>query len=67
MSSRADREEAAAVLRRLLKAVESGELEAHSTRARALLRRLDGAARALEAADEKQRRAPDESAPGPDS
>jgi hypothetical protein len=40
--------EAAGQLRAILAAVERGELEARSPRARALLRRLEGAAAALE-------------------
>lgn len=40
---------AASVFRRLLQAVEAGELEANGPRATALLRRVEGAAAALEA------------------
>ena len=40
---------AAALLRRILVAVEEGELEAKGPRAMALLRRVEGAAAALEA------------------
>lgn len=42
------RHEAAEVLRRLLAAVESGELEANSAHAKALLRRIEGAVIGLE-------------------
>jgi hypothetical protein len=42
--------DAAAALRRLLAAVESGQLEADSATARALVRRIEGAAVALEQA-----------------
>jgi predicted transcriptional regulator len=40
--------EAAAVMRRLLAAVESGEIDATTPQAGVLLRRLEGAARTLE-------------------
>lgn len=43
------RNEAAQILRRFVAAVESGELEANSTRAKALLRRIEGAVVGLEA------------------
>jgi hypothetical protein len=43
-------DDAAALLRRLLDAVEDGELEATTPRAVALVRRIEGAAVALEAA-----------------
>lgn len=43
------RRDAAQALRRLLNAVEAGELEADSPQAKALLRRLQGAVTALEA------------------
>lgn len=43
------RQEAAEVLRRFLMAVESGELEANSAHAKALLRRIEGAVVGLEA------------------
>lgn len=46
----ADYAEAAAMLRRLLAAVEADELEANSARATALVRRIEGAAVALEEA-----------------
>lgn len=43
------RRDAAQALRRLLNAVEAGELEADSPQAKALLRRLQGAVTGLEA------------------
>jgi hypothetical protein len=46
-------EDALTLLRAVLAAVESGELEATSGHARALLRRLEGAAMALEALEAK--------------
>lgn len=47
-----DPQESAALLRRLLEAVERGELEANTPQARALLRHLEGAVSALEALEE---------------
>lgn len=47
---RADIAEAAALLRRLLEAVDRGELDATTPSAKALVRRMEGAAVALEAA-----------------
>ena len=44
------RAEAAAALRRFLDAVDRGELQADSAHAKALLRRIEGAISALEAA-----------------
>jgi hypothetical protein len=52
VTTRRERAEAAAVLRRLLDAVESGELDVGSAHGRRLLRQLEGAVAALEAADE---------------
>ncbi len=46
------RQDAALVLRRLLDAVQSGELEAESAHARVLLRQLQGAVAGLEAEGE---------------
>ncbi len=48
--------EAAAVLRRVLDAVHRGELEADGREALGLLRRIEGAAAALEAASANQKR-----------
>jgi len=45
-----DLSEASGMLRAVLTAVEAGELEAGSSRARALVRRIEGAAAALDAA-----------------
>ena len=50
MPSRAVTAEAAEMLRRLLGAVESGDLDAGSAQARALVRHLEGAAVAFEVA-----------------
>ena len=43
---------AAAVLRRLMAAVDAGEIEATTSQARAMLRRIEGAALALESLSE---------------
>ena len=51
--SKADRGEAAAQLRRVLDAVESGELSADGPVGSALVRRLEGAVLALDAVDSK--------------
>jgi hypothetical protein len=48
-----DPAEAAAALRRVLAAVDAGDLDAASSQARALLRRMEGAVAALEAMDPK--------------
>jgi hypothetical protein len=48
--------EAAAMLRRVLEAVERGELEGESSQARALVRRIEGAVVALETPRPKQDR-----------
>jgi transcription elongation GreA/GreB family factor len=47
------RRDAADALRRLLAAIEAGELEADSPRAKALIRRLEGAVVGLEADDDE--------------
>jgi hypothetical protein len=49
MATRADGQEAAQLARRILDAVERGELDADSPAARRLVRRLEGAAAAWEA------------------
>jgi hypothetical protein len=46
--SRADQAEAAEALKRLLEAVEGGEIDADTPQARRLLRRLEGAVAAWE-------------------
>ncbi len=46
------RRDAAQAVRRIVDAVEAGELEADSAQAKALLRRLQGAVSGLEAAEE---------------
>jgi hypothetical protein len=51
--SKADRGEAAAQLRRVLDAVESGDLSADGPVGSALVRRLEGAVLALDAVDSK--------------
>ena len=51
-----DRQEAAALVRRLLAAVEQGEIEADSPTARRLLRRLEGAVAAWEAEAQPRRK-----------
>lgn len=48
---RADRRDASRLLHRLVDAAEHGEVEADTPSARRLLRRLEGAASALEVAD----------------
>jgi hypothetical protein len=48
--------EAAATIRRVLQAVERGELSVGSARARALVRRLEGAAAALDALGRRAKR-----------
>lgn len=50
VATRSDIREAAALLRRLLELVERGDLDAGSGQARAMVRRLEGAAVALESA-----------------
>ena len=50
MASRRDIAEAARLLRRLLEMVDAGELEASSSAAQGLVRRIEGAAVALESA-----------------
>ena len=59
--TRADNAEAAAMLRRLLAAVDAGELEANGGRATALVRRMEGAAVAFELAAGIKQPGPDES------
>jgi hypothetical protein len=51
MADPVDLRENVALLRRLLAAVERGELTAQTPQARSLLRRLEGAVAALEALD----------------
>lgn len=51
--SRSTVADAAEALRRLLTAIESGEIDADDPKARALHRRLEGAAAAWEEADEE--------------
>jgi hypothetical protein len=53
MATGGDLEEAAKIIRQVLAAVEQGKLRASSPREIALLRRLEGAAAALEAAVSK--------------
>lgn len=53
-----DPQQAAEMLRRLLDAVESGELDADSAHARALMRRIEGAVTALDAMPEARKRKP---------
>jgi hypothetical protein len=53
MPTDGDLEEAAGIIREVLAAVEEGKLTASSPREVALLRRLEGAALALEAAAKK--------------
>lgn len=53
MGSSSVEAEAAALLRRLLEAVETGELEARGEAAQALVRQLEGAAVALETVSAK--------------
>lgn len=50
MANRRDVAEAARLLRRLLELVESGELDAGSAHGLAMVRRIEGAAMALESA-----------------
>ena len=50
MVTRRDMIEAAALLRRLLELIDSGDMEAASGQAQAMVRRIEGAATALEAA-----------------
>ena len=52
------RKEAAALLRRLIEAVDRGELTATTPQARALLRHLEGAASALTALDDERAKEP---------
>lgn len=50
VATRRDMSEAAALLRRLLALIDSGELDAGSGHAQAMVRRIEGAAVALESA-----------------
>jgi hypothetical protein len=59
MADQVDVRENAALLRRLLAAVERGELTAETPQARSLLRRLEGAVAALEALDPSEPEASD--------
>ena len=60
MTTRKERAEAAATLRRVLAAVERGELDVNSAHAKRLLRQIEGATAALEALDAKPGEKPGE-------